>query len=79
MAQLAKNGAWTGGEMFWKSNDPKKGDSVNGPLDVAIQNGINSGMKWVEVYQDDIAAYGSAQPSALYEDVLKDKQQMMME
>ena len=57
-----------GMEMFWKS--AFEGGKENGPLDVAIQNGIKNRAKFVEIYRDDIEEDGK--PNASFERILKE-------
>lgn len=66
----------TGAEMLWKSRTLN--ESVNGPLSDALNNGISSGMKFIEVYQDDIGSYNSNQAYEPYKDSLKKAQDIML-
>lgn len=66
---------WTGGEMFWSSRD--KNEKVNGPLRVALQNGLDAGMKWLDIYQQDIADYADKQIYAPYVEDLKYSHQQL--
>lgn len=69
LIKILSASSWTGGEMFWKSSD--KNESVNGPLSKALQNGVESQMKWFDVYQEDIADYGATKVNSSYADTIK--------